>query len=139
MDARIDHVVIWVDDPLRALEFYEQVVGLSAVRAEEFRDGKAPFPSVRVSGDSLIDIMRRAGATNLDNALGVPGSAGNPINHVCLALSRADYEGLRGRLDQHGVKILTTMEQTFGARGLAHQAIYFPDPDGNVIEARYYA
>ena len=31
------------------------------------------------------------------------------------------------------------MEQSFGARGLATRAFYFRDPDGNVVEARYYA
>ena len=49
MQAKLDHVVLWVADPLRSLEFYENVVGLAPVRADEFREGKAPFPSVRVS------------------------------------------------------------------------------------------
>jgi hypothetical protein len=31
------------------------------------------------------------------------------------------------------------MEKSFGARGLAPETFYFPDPDGNVIEARYYS
>jgi glyoxylase I family protein len=47
MQAKLDHVVLWVTDPLRSLEFYEKVVGLAPVRADEFREGKAPFPSVR--------------------------------------------------------------------------------------------
>jgi catechol 2,3-dioxygenase-like lactoylglutathione lyase family enzyme len=51
MQAKLDHVVLWVADPFRSLEFYERVVGLTPVRADEFREGKAPFPSVRVSSD----------------------------------------------------------------------------------------
>jgi hypothetical protein len=39
MQAKLDHVVLWVADPLRSLEFYEQVVGLAPVRADEFREG----------------------------------------------------------------------------------------------------
>jgi hypothetical protein len=49
MQAKLDHVVLWVAEPLRSLEFYERVGGLIPVRADEFREGKAPFPSVRVS------------------------------------------------------------------------------------------
>ena len=52
MHAKLDHVVLWSDDPLRAVEFYEQVVGLTPVRLEEFRAGQAPFPSVRGSPPS---------------------------------------------------------------------------------------
>src|SRR5262245_51286827 len=59
MQAKLDHVVLWVADPLRSLDFYEKVVGLTPVRADEFREGKAPFPSVRVSSDSIIDLMAR--------------------------------------------------------------------------------
>jgi hypothetical protein len=59
MQAKLDHVVLWVADPLRSLEFFEKVVGLAPVRAHEFREGKAPFPSVRVSSDSIIDLTTR--------------------------------------------------------------------------------
>ena len=30
------------------------------------------------------------------------------------------------------------MKSSFGARGLAPHTFYFGDPDGNVLEARYY-
>jgi catechol 2,3-dioxygenase-like lactoylglutathione lyase family enzyme len=30
MNAKVDHVVLWADDPVRAVEFYERVVGLQA-------------------------------------------------------------------------------------------------------------
>ena len=33
---------------------------------------------------------------------------------------------------------MNPMKQSFGARGLAPQTFYFGDPDGNVLEARYY-
>ena len=40
-EMEIDHVVLWVGDPKRALEFYVDVIGLEALRAQDFEDGKA--------------------------------------------------------------------------------------------------
>lgn len=139
MVKHLDHVVLWVDDPLRSVEFYSRVIGLPGERVEEFREGKAPFPSLRVSPDSIIDLMARTGADHVDSLHGVPGSAGNQTNHLCLAMDKAEFDELRSNLERASVTILNTFENTFGARGTAHQAIYFPDPDGNVIEARYYS
>jgi glyoxylase I family protein len=139
MDARVDHVVIWVEDPLRSVDFYRDVIGLSPVRADEFRDGKAPFPSVRVSDISIIDLVARSAAPSVDTLHGVPGSAGNLVNHVCLSVSETDFKALRDRLAENQVGLLATMENTFGASGFAREAFYFPDPDGNVIEVRYYS
>jgi catechol 2,3-dioxygenase-like lactoylglutathione lyase family enzyme len=138
MQAKLDHVVLWVADPLRSLSFCENVVGLTPVRADEFREGKAPFPSVRVSGDSIIDLMAKVAAPLIDHMVGVPGTAGNLVNHVCIAMSRDDIEALRTRLADNGVTVLPTMTNPFGARGLAPEAFYFRDPDDNVIEARFY-
>lgn len=136
--ASVDHVVFWTDDPLRAADFYERVVGLTPVRHEEFRAGTAPFVSVRVSPSAIIDLMARAAAPIVDAMAGAAGSAGHPVNHVCLAMPEADYHALRGRLEANGVALSPVMEQSFGAQGLARQAFYFRDLDGNVVEARYY-
>ncbi len=139
MQAQIDHVVVWVGDPLAAVDFYQDVVGLAGLRVAEYRDGKAPFPSLRVSDNSLIDLMARSGAPKLDASYGTEGTAGNLINHICLAMDHADFVSLRERLEARGIRILATMAQSFGARGLAPETFYFCDPDSNVIEARYYA
>ena len=138
MQAAIDHVVLWTDDPLRAVDFYVRVVGLSPVRVEEFRAGTAPFPSVRVSATAILDLMARAAVPMVDAMAGAEGSAGHPVNHVCLAMAEEDLTTLRGRLEVHGVAISSVMQQSFGAQGLAPHAFYFRDLDGNVIEARYY-
>lgn len=138
MQATLDHVVLWTDDPLRALDFYERVVGLTAVRAEEFRAGTAPFPSVRISETAIIDLMARVAAPVVDAMAGSERSAGHRVNHVCFAVSREAFTALRERLTAHDVAISGTMQQSFGAQGLAPEAFYFHDPDGNVLEARYY-
>jgi catechol 2,3-dioxygenase-like lactoylglutathione lyase family enzyme len=139
MDARLDHIVLWVADPLRSVDFYTRVVGLTAERVEEFRARRAPFPSVRVSPDSLIDLMAREIATVFNAMPGGEDSAGHPVHYVCIALDRGDYAALRTRLEAHGVATPAVMTHSFGARGLAPEAVYFRDPDGNIIEARYYA
>lgn len=138
MQATLDHVVLWTDDPLRAVEFYERVVGLTPVRLEEFRAGTAPFPSVRISPTAILDLMARVAAPVVDAMAGAESSAGHRVNHVCLAMSEADVTELRGRLEANGVAVSPPMQQSFGAQGLAPTAFYFRDPDGNVLEARYY-
>jgi catechol 2,3-dioxygenase-like lactoylglutathione lyase family enzyme len=141
MQATFDHVVFWSDDPLRSVDFYQRVVGLTPVRLDEFRAGTVPFPSVRISPSALIDVMARVAAPMVDAMAGAGGdaSAGHRVNHVCLAMSADDFAALRGRLAANDVAISTTMQQSFGAQGLAPEAFYFRDPDGNVVEARYYA
>ena len=141
---RLDHVVIWVDDPLRSVEFFETVVGFRGVRVEEFRAGKAPFPSVRIADDAIIDLMARALAPVVNAVAGkaddaTANSAGHPVNHVCVAMSESEFEALKRRLEAHGITVGHVMEHSFGARGYAPRAFYFRDLDGNVFEARYYA
>jgi catechol 2,3-dioxygenase-like lactoylglutathione lyase family enzyme len=138
MQAMLDHVVFWTDDPLRAVEFYQRVVGLTPVRADEFRAGTAPFPSVRISPTTIIDLMARVAAPMVDAMAGGEASAGHRVNHLCLAMSETDYTALRGRLESSGIAMSPIMQQSFGALGLAPQAFYFRDLDGNVLEARYY-
>jgi catechol 2,3-dioxygenase-like lactoylglutathione lyase family enzyme len=138
MDTHIDHVVLWVEDPLRSVEFYEHVIGLPGLRVEEFRAGQAPFPSVRVSADSLIDLMPRTAAPSVDAGTRARDTAGYPVNHVCLAMNQTEYDALIGRLEEIDVDTSARMQQTYGAHGLAPHAFYFRDPDNNVIEARYY-
>jgi catechol 2,3-dioxygenase-like lactoylglutathione lyase family enzyme len=116
MQAKLNHVVLWVSDPLRSLEFFERVVGLMPVRADEFRAGKAPFPSVRVSTDSIIDLMNRAAAPMMDSMVGIPGTSGNPVNHVCIAISRDDVEALRKRLADNGISVHFSMTLVRGPR-----------------------
>ncbi len=138
MQATLDHVVLWCDDPSKSADFYDRVIGLTPVRLEEFRAGQAPFPSVRISPHSLIDLMARVAAPVVDAMAGGAGSAGHLVNHVCLAMSKSEFEALLARLETQGIPTSAPMTQSFGAQGLAPQAVYFRDPDGNVLEARYY-
>ncbi|OJZ75661.1 dioxygenase [Mycobacterium paraffinicum] len=135
---RLDHVVVWTNNPRASMDFYARVVGLAPVRFAEFEAGDAPFPSVRVCEDSIIDLSPIANIADTETLTRVDGSAGHPVNHVCLALSKSEYDALDDRLRAEGVDTSARLGPTFGAHGWAPQAFYFADPDGNVIEARYY-
>jgi glyoxylase I family protein len=135
---RLDHVVLWTKNPQASMDFYSRVVGLTPVRFDEFEAGAAPFPSVRVCEDSIIDLLPIENVAGTESLTRIVGSAGHPVNHVCLALSKSEYDALDRRLQAEGVDTSARLSPTYGARGWGPQGYYFPDPDGNVVEARYY-
>lgn len=136
----LDHAVLWVESAQRALEFYVDVLGLEPVRAEDFAEGKARFPSVRVNDNTIFDLMERKNLLLLVQKFtgGGAGIGGTPINHLCLAMSVSEYDAVSARLIARGVKLNSGGEDVFGAQGQAVRSVYFNDPDGNVLEIRYY-
>ncbi|MFD5492660.1 VOC family protein [Streptomyces sp. NPDC001812] len=136
--ARLDHVVLWVRDPIAAAGFYEEAVGLAPVRVTDFAAGEAPFPSVRVNEETLLDLMPLTMAERMTMLPGAADSSGHPVNHVCLSLPADGFEALRGRLEERSVPVTDFSHDSFGARGPARRSFYFRDPDGNVLEARHY-
>ncbi|MFF8967927.1 VOC family protein [Streptomyces sp. NPDC014995] len=136
--TRLDHVVLWVRDPLAAADFYEKTVGLEPVRVSEFAAGEVPFPSVRVNDETLLDLMPLSTAERMTMLPGAAESAGHPVNHICLALSQTAFDALGARLADRSVPMSDVSHGSFGARGKATRSFYFRDPDGNVVEARHY-
>jgi catechol 2,3-dioxygenase-like lactoylglutathione lyase family enzyme len=116
-----DHVVLNVQDVERSLAFYSGPLGLEPLRVEEWRAGKVPFPSVRVTPTTIIDLFQRPrGSSNVD--------------HICLTVDPLDWQEVIGS------GVFTVLEgpvPRFGARGDA-QSIYVQDPDGNTVELRWY-
>ncbi|MFC0503342.1 VOC family protein [Micromonospora costi] len=116
-----DHLVLTVADVERSLDFYCHRLGLEPVRVDEWRAGHVPFPSVRVSPDTIIDLVRgERGESNVD--------------HFCLVVAPLDW----AEVVESGV--FTVVEGPvgrFGARGSA-TSIYVRDPDGNSVELRWY-
>ncbi|MFE1258085.1 VOC family protein [Streptomyces fungicidicus] len=136
--TRLDHIVLWVNDPIAAAGFYAKAVGLEPVRLTDYSAGEAPFPSVRVNEETILDLMPRAKAERMGMLPGAAESSGHPVNHVCLSLPSGDFDALRGRLEEGSVPVSEISHDSFGARGSARRSFYFRDPDGNVFEARHY-
>ncbi|MEV8313133.1 VOC family protein [Streptomyces sp. NPDC059900] len=136
--ARLDHVVLWVQDPAAAADFYEKVLGLEPLRVAEFTAGKVSFPSVRLNEETIFDLAPLTLAERMRMVPGADKSAGHPVNHVCLALPETAFDGLRARLEERGTPVSDISEGAFGARGAARRSFYFRDPDGNIFEARHY-
>ncbi|WP_105973902.1 VOC family protein [Streptomyces geranii] len=136
---RLDHVVLWVRDPLAAAGFYEKAVGMAPLRTTEFAAGTVSFPSVRLNEETIFDLAPLSLAERMNMLPGAADSAGHPVNHVCLSLTPDAFDALRTRLEERDVPVSDISYDSYGARGLARRNFYFRDPDGNVFEARHYA
>lgn len=119
----LDHLVLVVEDTERTLAWYRRHAGLTGVREEEWRDGEAPFPSLRVDEATIIDLI-----PGLDD----PAPRGH-LDHICFVVSGADLVALAADPD------LTVVDRgpRFGARGEG-ESIYVRDPDGLMVEFRTY-
>lgn len=133
MTFTLDHIVLNVVDIDTMLHFYTEVLGVAGERVAEFRNGKVPFPSVRLNADTIIDLFPKPmwEQTNPD-----PVCRPN-LNHFCLSTGKQACEKLQQRLEQHGVPIDDGPVKRWGAHGTG-TSIYFRDPEANVIEVRYY-
>lgn len=119
--AFIDHVVLEVADMDRSLAFYRDLLGLAPERLDLYRQGKAPFVSVR-AGDTLIDLF--------------PSAAPGPgPHHLCIAFEDSIADVVM-TLQQYGIES-GAPEPRFGARGMG-LSVYVRDPDGHQIELRSY-
>ncbi|GGT17756.1 VOC family protein [Streptomyces purpureus] len=116
-----DHLVLNVQDVEKSLEFYTGPLGLEPVRVEEWREGKVPFPSVRINERTIIDLFSR------------PRAESN-VDHICLVVDPLDWQEV---IDSGVFTVLEGPVPRFGARGSA-QSIYVQDPDGNTVELRWY-
>ena len=116
-----DHVVLVVSDVERSVAWYHDELGLEVERMEQWRAGEVLFPSLRLSPDSLIDVL--AGERTGEN-----------VNHIAVIVEDADLDALAasGRFDVAGGPA-----DLFGARGQG-RGLYVRDPDANLVELRTY-
>ena len=117
----LDHVVLNVTDVERSLAFYCDELGLAPERVEEWRRGEILFPSVRVDGSTIIDLLAAP-------------RTGENADHVCLVVDPVDLDAVKasGRFE-----VVDGPATRFGARGNG-TSLYVKDPDGNTVELRSY-
>ena len=117
----LDHIVLNVSDVERSLAFYVGTLGLAPVRVDEWREGQAPFPSARVDGHTIIDLLATA-------------RTGQNCDHFCVVVRPTDFGAV---VDSGRFEVVDGPGPRFGARGIG-TSLYVRDPDGNVVELRYY-
>ena len=117
----LDHLVLVVADVEVTLEWYQRHLGLEPVRVDEWRPGQVPFPSLRVSAETIIDLIP-----------GRDGGRGH-LDHICFVVTEAELAESRDRPDL----VVESEGPRFGARGVAY-SIYVRDPDDLLVELRAY-
>ena len=133
MSYKMDHIVINTEDINKALYFYMEILNLPGERVEEFKRNLVPFPSVRITKDTIIDLFPKRLWEKTS-----PESVCRPnLNHFCLSTGKDDWELLQERLKLNGISIDDGPVKRWGAHG-SGVSVYFRDPDENVIEVRYY-
>ena len=130
--VEMDHIVLNVADVDRSLHFYCDLLGVEPERVDEFRAGKAPFPSVRITEDTIIDLFppKMAGSPPVE------GRREN-LNHFCLVVDSDDLIAVRDQLATADHPSQEGPVRRWGARGNA-LSIYLKDPDDNTVEIRTY-
>jgi len=133
MECLMDHIVLNVKDDEAMMAFYSEVLDFAPERLEEYLAGKVPFPSVRLNSNTIIDLFpKRMWQKSVPD-----GQGGNNLNHFCIALRKETWNDLSERLQANNVVIEEGPVPRWGAHGTG-TSIYFRDPEGNLIEARYY-
>jgi catechol 2,3-dioxygenase-like lactoylglutathione lyase family enzyme len=123
-----DHTNWRVREVGRSLGFYRDVLGLEPFGLEEYERGEHPLVSLRVTPGFILHLR--------------PDPTFEPVatggyDHLALVVEDTNPEALAEYLTDAGVEIESTYRNVIGARG-SGQALYVRDPDGYLIELKFY-
>jgi catechol 2,3-dioxygenase-like lactoylglutathione lyase family enzyme len=118
--TNLDHIVLNVADAERSLAWYTGELGLQGERVDEWKNGEAPFPSVRIDATTIIDLVAAE-------------RTGENMNHVCLVVD----DSIDDLVNSGRFEVLQGPVERWGAQGRA-TSIYIYDPDKNLVELRSY-
>jgi len=121
-----DHANWRIRDVEKTLRFYGDVLGLETFGLEEFRGGKRPFVSVRVSPTFTLHLR-----PDPEHA---PDYAGSQ-DHLALVVEGVGPDDLENRLRGADLHVEQRFGSALGARGDG-PALYVRDPDGYLIELK---
>jgi lactoylglutathione lyase len=118
MSARIDYVILYVEDLDRSITFYREMIGLQL----KLRDrGYAEL----VTEGAKFGLFERA---KLPELIGQEARAGGPGGEVAFLVEDVDAEA--ARLRAAGAEILAgPIDRRWG-----HRTLHLLDPDGFVVE-----
>jgi catechol 2,3-dioxygenase-like lactoylglutathione lyase family enzyme len=132
----LDHIVLNVADVERTLHFYHDGLGLAVERLDAYHAGDAPFPSVRVNADTIIDLFPPT-LSGQTTATHTNANANANVDHLCLVVTDP-IETLQAHLATIGVPIERGPTNVFGAHGIG-TSVYIRDPDHTLVELRTYS
>lgn len=113
----------------RSLAWYCETLGLAGERVEKWRAGEVPFPSVRVTDATIIDLFAAT-----PPPIRLPPEVRGNMDHFCLVMTPGDWEAM---VASGAPPAERGPSKVFGALGMG-MSIYTRDPDGNLVELRCY-
>jgi len=116
---------LYVDDVPRAQAFYETVLDLKPIFADQ------RLCALDVAGRSVLLLFRRGATVETVTMPGgtIPPHDGSGPLHIALAVPAEDLAAWEDRLAEKGVPIEGRTDWPRGGR-----SIYFRDPDGHLLE-----
>jgi catechol 2,3-dioxygenase-like lactoylglutathione lyase family enzyme len=131
--SRLLETALYVDDVDRSCEFYQRVLGLGPVlgtMVDKEIQNRA-FRPLNMPGGQVLLLFLKGTATTTAVLPGgtIPPHDGNGRLHLAFAISAAELDAWRERLQAHGVPIEGEMQWPRGGTSL-----YFRDPDGHLVE-----
>jgi catechol 2,3-dioxygenase-like lactoylglutathione lyase family enzyme len=118
-----DHLVLRCADVDRSLAWYAGALGMAEVRVDEWRAGRAPFPSVRADTTTIIDLIPANGSFAERN-----------LDHLCLVVADGVVDAVAAA---DSFRVVDGPDHRYGAQGDGW-SVYVLDPDENVVELRSY-
>lgn len=116
---------LYVDDLDRASRFYETVLGLRRIAAED------RLRAYSVGDRDVLLLFKKAASVKAVDVFGqtVPPHDGSGHNHFAFAIPASELSAWEKQLAGHGMAIESRVQWPRGGT-----SIYFRDPDGNLGE-----